>query len=357
MHNRGDFEKTILVTGGAGFIGINLVEYLTGKYPRYLIVNLDCLTYAANEKSLAKVNTRPNHRFEKIDITDKDAVTGCFDRYRPDGVIHLAAETHVDRSIKNPAEFIETNIKGTFNLLECARDLFDNGHAIRFHHISTDEVFGSETTGAKFTEGSKYYPNSPYAASKASADHLVRAYNQTFGMDNITTNCGNNFGPYQFPEKLIPLTILNALEKRPVPVYGDGRQIRDWIYVIDHCRGIDTVFHGGKTGETYNVGARNEIANIDLVNMICDILDKRLGGSHGDLIEHTGDRPGHDRRYAIDPSKLEKELGWKPEYVFAEALEATIDWYLANKDWLYSCINDDYREYRREQYAPDSDIK
>lgn len=351
MNNNGDFEKTILITGGAGFIGVNLVEYLTAKYPQNLIINLDSLTYAANERSLETVKRRPNHRFERINITDKAAVMKCFDAFRPDGIIHLAAETHVDRSIRNPSDFIDTNIIGTFNLLESTREIYQAGHVIRFHHISTDEVFGSESTGARFTEASKYHPNSPYAASKASADHLVRAYYQTYGVDTVTTNCGNNFGPYQFPEKLIPLTILNALEKKPIPVYGDGKQIRDWIYVLDHCAGIDAVFHNGKAGETYNVGAGNEVTNIDLVTRICGLLDEKLGGSHRELIEHIEDRPGHDRRYAIDPSKLKKKLGWRPRYNFAEALEATVDWYLDNKEWLYSCNDNEYRDDFRKQDA------
>ncbi len=352
MENWQEFEKKIIVTGGAGFIGSNLLEYLTAKYPHYLLVNLDCLTYAANQKSLTAATSRPNYRFEKIDIRNAAAIRQCFEKYSPDGIIHLAAETHVDRSIADPSEFIKTNIEGTFNLLEATRSIARNGLRPRFHHISTDEVFGAEETGEAFTEESKYYPNSPYAATKAAADHLVRAWGSTYNMNVVTTNCGNNFGPHQYPEKLIPLAIINALDNRPIPLYGDGSQVRDWIYVRDHCRGIDLVFHEGTAGETYNIGARNELANAAIVTKVCNLMDKILGGGpRRELIQKTADRPGHDRRYAIDPSKIESELRWQPEHSFETALEKTVAGYLENRDWLRSCLNDNYHEYYKRQYA------
>ena len=348
----GDSEKTLFITGGAGFIGANLLEYFSHKYPRYLLINIDCLKYSANKLSLEKVSKSPNYRFYQINICDGRALRELFGKYLPDGVIHLAAETHVDRSISSPYEFMDTNIEGTFNLLEACRDLLDSGHPIRFHHISTDEVFGSDISGAMFTESHKYYPNSPYAATKAASDHLVRAWYKTYGLDTVTTNCGNNFGPYQYPEKLIPLAIVNFVQKKPVPIYGDGSHVRDWIYVNDHCRGIDIVFHGGRSGETYNIGARNEFNNLALIEKIADIIDNHSEtGSNRELIKFVEDRPGHDRRYAIDPSKIEKELGWHPEYSFDKALSETVKWYNDNQRWLESALDEEYRKYYKGQYS------
>lgn len=346
------FERKIIVTGGAGFIGANLLHLMIPKYPQYLFINIDCLSYAGNLLSLKGIENRPNYKFEKIDITDNKTLTGCFEKYRPDGIIHLAAETHVDKSITRPTEFINTNIIGTFNLLELVRQFSDKNKSIRYHHVSTDEVFGSVNGRSHFTEQSQYRPNSPYAASKAAADHLARAWHKTYGLDIVVTNCCNNFGPYQYPEKLIPLTIRNAKEGLLIPIYGDGKNIRDWIYVEDHCRAVDTVFHNGQSGRTYNIGARTEIENIETVRMICRIMDELLeGGPREKLIKFVEDRPGHDRRYAIDPSLIETELNWKPECSFEDGLKKTVKWYLDNPDWMESCINGQYLKYYEELYS------
>ena len=349
---KADFRRRIVVTGGAGFIGANLLHHLVPKYPDYLIVNVDCLTYAGNLTSLSSIEKAPNYRFERIDICDFEALKSCFDRYEIDGLIHLAAESHVDRSIVGPAAFVQSNIVGTFNLLELARAQRDRLGRFRFHHVSTDEVFGSLGTTGYFTETSPYRPNSPYSASKAAADHLVRAYRSTYDLDVVTTNCSNNYGPYQFPEKLIPLMIRNATSGRPLPVYGDGRQVRDWLYVLDHCEALDLVFHEGKSGETYNVGGRNEIENVELVTQVCRILDETLGGEPREkLIKFVKDRPGHDRRYAIDPSHIEATLGWRPRHTFAQGIRKTVRWYLDNGAWLEQCLSGEYQKYYDQMYT------
>ncbi len=348
----GDFKKRVLVTGGCGFIGSNLLLYLVPKYPGYLFVNLDSLTYAGNLASLSAVEKAPNYRFEKIDIRDFDSLQKCFDTYDITGVIHLAAESHVDRSITGPAEFISTNINGTFNLLEQARKRAADGAEMRFHHVSTDEVFGSLGATGFFTESTPYSPNSPYSASKASGDHLVRAYHQTYGLDVVTTNCSNNYGPYQFPEKLIPLMIRNAQLGEKLPVYGDGKNVRDWLYVEDHCTALDLVFHRGKSGVTYNIGGHNEIENIEIVKQICRILDNRLGGEPRErLITFVKDRPGHDRRYAIDASFIQKELGWRPAVTFEQGIRKTVEWYVDNSDWVEECVSGEYLKYYEKMYT------
>jgi len=348
MKTKTSFEKKVAVTGGAGFIGSNLLRYMVPRYRRYLFVNIDCLTYAGNPANLRDIEKDENYIFEKINITDFDRLHECFEKYEIDALIHLAAESHVDRSIIGPGEFVETNIKGTFNLLETARA---SGGDFRFHHVSTDEVFGSVETG-RFSEVSRYDPSSPYAASKASADHLVAAYYKTYLLDAVTSNCSNNFGPYQFPEKLIPLTIRNALENKPIPVYGDGDYIRDWIFVDDHCRALDLIFHRGRAGETYNVGGGNELSNVDLIRRVCRIVDKiKGGGPREELIVFVDDRPGHDRRYALDSSKIKAELGWEPEGSFDESLERTVRWYLDNQKWLDDCISGEYMKYYDMNYS------
>jgi dTDP-glucose 4,6-dehydratase len=346
------FSRRIIITGGAGFIGSNLLLYLVPKYPDYLFINIDCLTYAGNLSNLKLIEGGPNYCFEKIDICKFEELKQCFEKYQPDGLIHLAAESHVDRSITGPADFVQTNILGTFNLLELARGLLSSGKSFRFHHISTDEVFGSLGNAGHFTEETPYRPNSPYSATKAGSDHLVRAYYKTYGLDTVTTNCSNNYGPYQFPEKLIPLMIRNAGLGLPLPVYGDGRNIRDWLYVEDHCRAIDLVFHRGKSGETYNIGGHNEIENIELVQIICKILNDKIGGEPKEkLITFVKDRPGHDRRYAIDASYIEKTLGWKPIFTFEEGIAKTVEWYLNNRDWLENCVSGEYAKYYEKNYS------
>ncbi len=351
MNKKGGFAKKVVITGGAGFIGSNLLLYLVPRYPDYLFVNIDILTYAGNLANLKPIENYANYRFEKTDIRDYGGLQGCFDKYDIDGVIHLAAESHVDRSIIGPAEFINTNIVGTFNLLEIGRKILSEGRKFRFHHVSTDEVFGSLGSTGYFTESTPYHPNSPYSASKASADHLVRSYHHTYGLDTVTTNCSNNYGPYQFPEKLIPLAIRNAIAGIPIPLYGDGRNVRDWLFVEDHCKALDLVFHGGKSGETYNIGGHNELENIDIVRMICRIIDKiKGGGCRENLITLVRDRLGHDRRYAMDVSFIESELGWKPGYSFDEGLPKTVIWYLDNEEWLNNCISGNYMEYYGKQY-------
>jgi len=349
---KGTFEKRILVTGGCGFIGSNLLLYLVPKYPDYLFVNLDCLTYAGNLASLKEIENAPNYRFEKVDIRDFDSLKKCFKTYDITGIIHLAAESHVDRSITGPAEFISTNINGTFNLLELARMRAADGGEMRFHHVSTDEVFGSLGATGFFTESTPYNPNSPYSASKASGDHLVRAYHQTYGLDVVTTNCSNNYGPYQFPEKLIPLMIRNAQRGEKLPVYGDGKNVRDWLYVEDHCTALDLVFHRGESGKTYNIGGHNEIENIEIVRQICHILDDRLGGEPRErLISFVKDRPGHDRRYAIDAAFIQKELGWQPAVTFEQGIRKTVGWYVDNAGWVEQCVSGEYLKYYEKMYT------
>jgi dTDP-glucose 4,6-dehydratase len=347
-----EFSRHIAVTGGAGFIGSNLLLHLIPKYPDYLFVNIDCLTYAGNLSSLRPVEKSPNYRFERIDICNYEALKECLMKYYVDAVIHLAAESHVDRSIVGPAAFINSNIMGTFNLLEIARLVREKDKPFRFHHVSTDEVFGSLGAEGHFTENSPYRPNSPYSASKASADHLVRAYHHTYGLETVTTNCSNNYGPYQFPEKLIPLMIRNATSGKDLPVYGDGRQVRDWLYVQDHCEALDLVFHKGKVGQTYNIGGHNEIENIELVRRLCGILDDLLGGRPREsLIKFVKDRPGHDRRYAIDPSFIRQEFGWTPRHTFEQGLKATIQWYLDNTAWMEGCLSGEYLNYYDMMYS------
>jgi len=348
-------EKTILITGGAGFIGSHVVRRFVTGYPPYTIVNADKLTYAGNLENLTDIESYGNYIFEKTDIVDKNAVADLFVRYNFDGVIHLAAESHVDRSISSPDDFVFTNIIGTLNLLNAALHIWKgNKEGKKFYHISTDEVFGSLGMEGKFTETTPYDPRSPYSASKASSDHLVRAYGHTFGIPVVVSNCSNNYGPNQFPEKLIPLAINNIKNNKPVPVYGKGENIRDWLYVGDHAAAIDLIFHRGKTGETYNIGGSNEWKNIDLIKLLCRIMDKKLGrpeGSSEKLITYVKDRPGHDLRYAIDSSKLQNELGWAPIPDFAEGLELTVDWYLSNTLWLERVISGDYEKYYEKMYS------
>ena len=346
------FTRHIAITGGAGFIGSNLLLHMVPKYHDYLFVNVDCLTYAGNLANLRAVEQADNYRFERVDICNFEALKDCFARHRIDAVIHLAAESHVDRSIVGPAAFVSSNINGTFNLLELARTARNEGRAFRFHHVSTDEVFGSLGLEGFFVEDSPYRPNSPYSATKAAADHLVRAYFHTYGLETVTTNCSNNYGPYQFPEKLIPLMIRNATSGKDLPVYGDGRQVRDWLYVQDHCEALDLVFHKGKPGRTYNIGGHNEIENIELVRRLCGVLDELLGGGPREhLIRFVKDRPGHDRRYAIDPSYIRKELGWMPRHTFEQGLRLTIEWYLANAEWLEGCLSGAYLKYYDMMYS------
>ncbi|MDR2847472.1 MAG: dTDP-glucose 4,6-dehydratase [Bacteroidales bacterium] len=347
-------EKTIIITGGAGFIGSHVVRLFVTKYPNYKIVNVDKLTYAGNLENLADIDRQPNYLFEKADITDAAAIKAVFDKHHPDGVIHLAAESHVDRSISNPMEFIMTNIVGTVTLLNAARTCWDNNsEGKRFYHVSTDEVYGSLGAEGFFTEKTAYDPRSPYSASKASSDHLVRAYHHTFGLPVTLSNCSNNYGPNHFPEKLIPLSINNIKNNKPIPIYGKGENVRDWLYVLDHARAIDTIFHQGRNGETYNIGGNNEWTNIDLIRLLCRIMDKKLQREEGTsekLITFVKDRAGHDLRYAIDSSKLQRELGWKPSLQFEEGLEKTVDWYLANEKWLQNVVNGGYQQYYQKQY-------
>jgi dTDP-glucose 4,6-dehydratase len=347
--------RNILITGGAGFIGANFVHYWLERHPGDRVVNLDALTYAGNLENLAGIDTLPAYRFVHGDITDRDCLTRVLAEERIDTIVHFAAESHVDRSILGPDAFIRTNVHGTFTLLEAARAAWgDFAGGQRFLHVSTDEVYGSLEAGAPaFTEKHAYAPNSPYSASKAASDHLVRAYHHTYGMPVLTTNCSNNYGPYQFPEKLIPLTILNALEGKPIPVYGDGRNIRDWLYVEDHCNGIETVLEGGRPGEVYNIGGINEWQNIDIVNLICDRLDELQPGAapYREQITFVTDRPGHDRRYAIDAGKMKRELDWTPRHDFTSGIERTIRWYLDNRDWCDRVRSGEYQNYYRKQYG------
>lgn len=347
--------KTILITGGAGFIGSHVVREFVLKYPAYKIINLDALTYAGNLENLKDIEDLPNYHFIKADIVDAKQVLDIFEKHQPEGVIHLAAESHVDRSITNPLEFVMTNVIGTVNLLNAVKHIWkDNYEGKRFHHVSTDEVFGALGDEGFFTETTKYDPHSPYSASKASSDHFVRAYHDTYGLPIVLTNCSNNYGPNHFPEKLIPLCIHNILNNKPLPIYGDGKYTRDWLFVIDHAKAIDLVFHEGKNGDSYNVGGFNEWKNIDLVKELCKQMDEKLGrptGTSEQLITFVKDRPGHDLRYAIDATKINKELGWKPSVTFEEGLSITIDWFLANQKWLDNVTSGDYQNYYNNQYS------
>ncbi len=344
----------ILVTGGAGFIGSHVVRCFVNKYPEYYIYNLDALTYAGNLENLKDLETKENYTFLHGDITDEKYINSIFNTYKFDAVIHLAAESHVDRSIADPLRFAKTNIIGTINLLNAFNSLWKNNwEGKRFYHISTDEVYGSLGESGLFEETSMYRPNSPYAASKAGSDHFVRAYGETYKMPYVISNCSNNYGPYQFPEKLIPLCINNILNNKSLPIYGDGKNTRDWLYVIDHASAIDLIFHKGKASETYNVGGFNECKNIDLVKLLCQQVDRKLKrklGTSEKLITFVKDRPGHDLRYAIDASKLTRALGWRPSVTFEEGLSKTIDWYLNNKVWLENVTSGSYQNYYKSQY-------
>lgn len=347
--------KTILITGGAGFIGSHVVRRFVTNYPDYLIINIDALTYAGNLENIKDIEHFKNYIFEKVDIRDANKVTEIFNKYRPDGVIHLAAESHVDRSISHPLDFVMTNVIGTVNLLNAAKDIWkeDFEHK-RFHHVSTDEVYGTLGDEGFFTETTSYDPHSPYSASKASSDHFVRAYGDTYGMPVVITNCSNNYGPNHFPEKLIPLCIHNIIHNKPLPIYGDGKFTRDWLYVIDHAIAIDLVFHKAANQSTYNIGGCNEWKNIDLVKELCQQMDEKLGrplGSSAQLITFIKDRPGHDLRYAIDATKIQTDLGWKPSVTFEEGLALTIDWYLSNQEWLENVTSGAYQQYYKKQYT------
>ena len=347
-------SKTLLITGGAGFIGSHVVRLFVNKYPDYRIVNLDVLTYAGNLENLKDIEDAPNYAFVKADICDAEAMSKLFADWKFDGVIHLAAESHVDRSITDPNAFIMTNVMGTANLLNAARTSWkDNFDGKRFYHVSTDEVYGSLGDTGFFLETTPYDPQSPYSASKAASDHIVRAYGNTYGLPFVISNCSNNYGPNQFPEKLIPLFINNIRNSKPLPVYGDGKYTRDWLYVVDHARAIDNVYHKGRNGETYNIGGFNEWQNIELVKLMCREVDKQLGNPGGTaekLITYVKDRPGHDRRYAIDANKIKNELGWQPSVTFEQGLAKTVEWYLQNEEWLNHVTSGDYQKYYQEQY-------
>jgi dTDP-glucose 4,6-dehydratase len=346
--------KKIIITGGAGFIGSHVVRRFVKTYPDYQIVNLDKLTYAGNLANLRDIENEPNYRFVKGDIVDLEFINNLFETEQPDAVIHLAAESHVDRSITNPLEFVMTNVVGTVNLLNAAKNLWKGQYdQKRFYHVSTDEVYGTLGDTDMFTEETAYDPHSPYSASKASSDHFVRAYYDTYGLNTVISNCSNNYGSYHFPEKLIPLAIHNITQQKPVPVYGKGENVRDWLWVEDHARAIDVIFHKAATGTTYNIGGHNEWKNIDLIKLLCSILDKKLNRAEGEsakLITYVTDRAGHDLRYAIDATKLKEELGWEPSITFEQGLEKTVDWYLNNEEWLNNVTSGHYQEYYSEQY-------
>jgi len=348
-------KKNILITGAAGFIGSHVARLFVNKYPHYNIYNFDLLTYAGNLENVRDIEHAPNYHFIKGDIRDLAMLRDVFRQFDITHVIHLAAESHVDRSIENPFVFIETNVMGTANLLQTAREHWNSARDSHlFYHVSTDEVYGALGETGFFTEETKYDPHSPYSASKASSDHMVRAFGDTYGMPVMISNCSNNYGPNHFPEKLIPLFINNIIHKKNLPVYGDGLYTRDWLYVIDHAAAIDSAFHNGKAGETYNIGGFNEWKNIDLVHLLCSIMDRKLGRKEGEsarLITFIRDRPGHDRRYAIDATKINRELGWSPSVTFEEGLEKTIDWYLANEEWLKHITSGDYMKYYEEMYG------
>lgn len=346
--------KNILITGGSGFIGSHVVRLFINKYPQYNIINLDKLTYAGNPENLKDIEGEANYTFVKADINDDKVIFELFEKYKFEGVIHLAAESHVDRSISNPKEFIMTNIVGTLNLLNAAKDCWkDNMDGKIFYHISTDEVYGSLGADGFFYEDTPYDPRSPYSASKASSDHIVRAYNHTYGMPVKISNCSNNYGSHQFPEKLLPLMINNIKHSKPLPVYGEGVNVRDWLWVADHARAIDDVFHKGRVGETYNIGGYNEWKNIDIVHLLCDTMDDKLGrekGTSRGLITFVKDRAGHDMRYAIDATKIKEELGWEPSVTFEQGMDKTIDWYLANEEWMENITSGAYMDYYKNQY-------
>lgn len=349
------YQKRILITGGAGFIGGHVVRLFVNKYPQYQIINLDALTYAGNLENLKDIEQAPNYAFAHVNLLDPAALDGVFVNYNVSDVIHLAAESHVDRSILSPLDFVYTNIIGTVNLLQAAKKHWNNQYeGKRFYHISTDEVYGALGDTGFFTETTPYNPHSPYSASKAGSDHFVRAYGDTYDMPTLISNCSNNYGPYHFPEKLIPLFINNLINKKPLPVYGDGLYTRDWLFVKDHATAIDVIFHKGKTHDTYNIGGFNEWRNIDLVKLLCKLMDEKLGRAPGEseqLIAYVKDRPGHDRRYAIDANKLNQELGWYPSVTFEEGLAQTIDWFLENTTWLDHVTSGAYQHYYQTQYA------
>ena len=349
-----EFTKTLLVTGGAGFIGSHVVRRLVINYPEYLILNIDKLTYAGNLNNLKDIENKPNYKFFQIDITDKKAIDEIFQLHLVDGVIHLAAESHVDRSISNPDEFILTNVVGTLHLLNACKSSWTDFNGKCFYHISTDEVYGSLGDDGLFTEETSYDPRSPYSASKASSDHIVRAYGHTYNLPIKISNCSNNYGSFQFPEKLIPLMINNIKNKKSLPIYGKGENVRDWLWVVDHAIAIDLIYHEGIIGETYNIGGHNEWKNVDLVHLLCDVMDEKLHRPIGDsrkLITYVKDRAGHDMRYAIDASKIKNELGWEPSVTFEEGLRSTVDWYLSNEKWLDDVTSGAYQRYYKEHYS------
>ena len=346
--------KKILITGGAGFIGSHVIRLFVNKYPDYAIVNLDALTYAGNLENLRDIENAPNYSFVKGDITDETFINQLFADHSFDAVIHLAAESHVDRSILDPLSFVKTNVIGTAVLLNAAKQSWKNMDNKLFYHVSTDEVYGSLGETGFFTEETPYDPRSPYSASKASSDHLVSAYFHTYGLPMVISNCSNNYGSHQFPEKLLPLMINNIVHSKPLPIYGKGENVRDWLWVNDHARAIDVIFHQGKLGETYNIGGFNEWKNIDIVHLLCSIMDRKLGRADGEsakLITYVKDRAGHDMRYAIDATKLNKELGWEPSLQFEEGMDKTIDWYLANPEWIQSVTSGSYKQYYDQQYT------